>query len=126
MSDKISLDTLANSANSGPAYRRAAMSHSSKGMCAENNCRYWVYAVILFIIVALLLAVTRPRFVRKCCDESDRSKDCDRDNCDEFFRDINWAKLLVWSLVVTVVILLILYALKCCGCFDGCGVSACM
>lgn len=123
MSDKITLDTLAASANQGPVYRRhAAMTHQKAG-CGDNKCRYWLYAVILFIIVAVILAVTRPCFVRRCCDDSSRSKDCDRD-CDDYFRDLNWGKLLLWSLVITLVLIVILYALMCCGCFDGCG-SAC-
>ena len=119
---KITLDSLAERANASPAYRRAAMSH--KACDTGMSCRHWVYLVILFLVIVLLLAVTRPRFVRKCCDD-DRSKDCRRDDdrCEDYFRDINWGKLLLWALVITVIIAVIVYALKCCGCFDGCGSS---
>ena len=120
MSEPITMESLRSNVAAGPASRRAAAHRAKECHDVEGSCRYWLWFLVIALVVGVILAVARPKFVRKCGEEErSRSEKCDRE-CDDFFRDINWGKLVLWALVIALIICVVLYLLKHCGCFDGC------
>lgn len=81
-----------------------------------NACSIIVWWIIIAIIVGFILFLFRPAFLLGR-DHHGHRGDYDRDGC---YDDCNWGSLIVWSLVISLG-LIILFWLISCFCGGGAG-----
>ncbi|AYV86060.1 MAG: hypothetical protein Solivirus4_21 [Solivirus sp.] len=102
---------------------QAKKMHRKDGcMDGSSCCRLLIAFLALWLLIAIILIVARPRFLECGRRGEDRHDDRSEDDCgDGFWGRVNWGRLAGYSFVLAVVIAVFLYIVCCCGVFSACG-----